>query len=233
MKRCVLLIVIFLSITAFRPVSAACGHHGFEVKGNPEEIIVACEALDGVITYFAEAGYEIEPIVTVSFQEEVWFEFDADTGDRLKVSGYFDLHRQLIGITRWDIDPATARRPWGLEWDPSVVASILQHELVHMAATTIMGDDHIRIGGAWHELIAYAVQFELMEPAMRDRILSAHDSVAPFDSPWAINQVIYGMDPDAFGLRAYLHARERGGMTFIQEILEGELEFFTGEIFPW
>jgi hypothetical protein len=100
MKRTALLIVIFFTLSAHQPTKAACGFDRVEVNGNAEEIAVACEALDGVLGYFAEAGYAIEPIVTVSFQEEVWYELDASTGRRLKVSGCFDLRRQTIEITR-------------------------------------------------------------------------------------------------------------------------------------
>jgi hypothetical protein len=236
LKRNRLLIVIFFTFLASLPASAACGFDRVDVDGNAEEIAVACEALDGVLAYFAGAGYAVDPVVTVSFQEEVWYEIEAGTGRRLKISGCYDLRRRSIEITRWSTDPSTARRPWGLEWDRAIVASILQHEFVHMAATTILGGDQARLGGAWHEFVAYAVQFELMEPAMRQRILATHPGLAPFESPWAINQLTYAAEPDAFGVQAYLYYRERGGSTYIREILEGEVVAGTGEtshICPW
>jgi hypothetical protein len=236
MKRNAHLIVILFILLASRPASAACGFDDVKVKGNAEEIAVACEALDGVLAYFVEAGYAIEPIVTVSFKEEVWYELDASTGRRIKVSGCFDLRRREIEITRWTIDPATARRPWGLEWNRPIVASILKHEFVHMATTTILAEDHMRLGGAWHEFVAYAVQFALMEPAMRERVLASHKTLAPFESPWAINQLTYAAEPDIFGLRSYLYAQERGGIALIKQILENEVAAGTGEtshICPW
>jgi hypothetical protein len=84
--------------------------------------------------------------------------------------------------------------------------------------------------------VAYAVQFALMEPSMRDRILARYPTTTPFASPWAISQMTYAAEPDSFGLRAYLYAEERGGIAFIKEILENEVEFGTGEtshICPW
>ena len=64
---------------------------------------------------------------------------------------------------------------------------------------------------------------------MRDRILARHATIMPFESPWAVNQMTYAAEPDIFGLRAHLYAQERGGMAFIREIFENEVEFGTGE----
>jgi len=236
MRRHVLLTALFCFMTASQPATAACGYDLVEVAGDEEEIAVACVALDGVLGYFAAAGYAVEPVVTISFQDEVWYELDASTDSRLQVSGCFDMRLSRIEITRWKIDPATERRPWGIEWDKPIVASILQHELVHMATTAVLGEQHIRLGGAWHEFVAYAVQFALMESSMRDRILARHPTIRPFESPWEVNQMTYAAEPDIFGLRAHLYARERGGMAFIREIFENEVEFGTGEtshICPW
>jgi hypothetical protein len=236
MGRFARVIAILVVICAPRAASAACGHERVEVFGSAREIAVACVALAGVLDYFARAGYAVEPEVTVSFQDEVWYDYEGGAGRRIKISGCYDLRRRAIEITRWTADPVTARRPWGQEWGRPMVASILQHEFVHMAATAVLGDGHYRLGGAWHEFVAYAVQFELMDVAMRNEILAANAGLAPFDSPWAVSQLTYAAAPDAFGLRAYLYARERGGMAFIKEVLENETELGTGEtshICPW
>jgi hypothetical protein len=236
MGRYARVVAILVILCAPRAANAACGHERVEVHGSAQEIAVACVALADVLAYFARAGYAVEPEVTVSFQDEVWYEYEGGAGRRVKVSGSYDLRRRTIEITRWTIDPATARRPWGQEWGQPIVASILQHEFVHMAATTILGEGRYRLGGAWHEFVAYAVQFELMDGEMRDAILTAHLDLAPFDSPWAVSQLTYAAAPDAFGLRAYLYAQERGGMAFIKEILENKAELATGEtshISPW
>jgi hypothetical protein len=237
MRRQMLLTALSGFLSAAQPAIAACGHDLVAVAGDEEEIAAACVALDGVLDYFAAAGFAVEPVVTISFQDEVWYDLDASTGRRVKVSGCFDMRRAMIEITRWNIEPATERRPWGVEWGKPIVASILQHELVHMATIAVLGDQqHMRLGGAWHEFVAYAVQFELMEPSMRERILAGHPTVTPFESPWAANEMTYAAEPDNFGLRAYLYAQERGGMAFIKEILESRVEVGTGEtshICPW
>lgn len=236
MSRYLLPAVVFFMLSTFPTVAAECGHDSVEVSGDDEEIAVACGALDGVLAYFAEAGYIVVPTVTISFQDEVWFEPEAGGGPRLKVSGCFDMRRATIEITRWKVEPASERRPWGVAWDRPIVASILQHELVHMATTSVLAEHHFRLGGAWHEFVAYAVQFALMEPEMRDRILADHATIAPFEMPWAVSPLSYAANPDAFGLRAYLYAQERGGMAFIRQILKDEVEDGTGEtshICPW
>jgi len=236
MGRCGLVIAAFFILALPQQALAACGYDLVEVVGDEEEISVACEALDGVLGYFAEAGYTVEPVVTISFQDEVWYDVDADEGRRIKVSGCFDMRRAAIEITRWKVEPAIDRRPWGMAWDRPIVASILQHELIHMATIAVLAEQHARLGKAWHEFVAYAIQFELMAPAMRDRILSDHHTVAPFETPWAVNEMTYAADPDIFGLRSFLFARQRGGMAFIKEIFEHRVEIGTSDtshICPW
>ena len=46
--------------------------------------------------------------------------------------------------------------------------------------------------------------------------------------------IVYGADPDAFGVSAYLYAEANGGAKFIRQILAKEVPFGTGEFeFYW
>ncbi len=214
----------------------SCGYQHVSVTGTEEAVAVACEALEDVIGYFAGIGLAIEPEVRIIFRDEVFVDLPAPSARRLKVSGCYDSITRTIQITDWNIAPRAERRPWGLAWDKRIVRSVLEHELVHMAAITILGGRSGQLGGAWHEFIAYAIQFELMDEDMRNAVVANHPGLAPFDSPWNISQSTYAADPDSFGLRAWLHMRANGGGDFIRAILEGQAETGMGEtshICPW
>lgn len=208
-----------------QPALADCGAAGVEVVGTDEEVAVACDALDDVRDYFGRLGFTLEPSVEISFQEEVLLE--VDEGDDYRVSGCFIAPLHRIEVTSWTSASQAERRPWGVDWGREIVASITRHELVHMAISEVLGEQDQRVGVPWHEFIAYAVQFELMDPTLRGRILESYADLSPFTSPDHVNVFLHGADPDAFGVRSYLYAQERGGIDFIRSILAGDVSFDT------
>ena len=207
------------------PALADCGADGVKVSGTAEEVAVACDALADVRDYFGRLGYTLEPSVKISFEEEVLL--DVDQGDDYRVSGCFNAPLHEIEVTSWTSASQAERRPWGIEWGREIVASITRHELVHMAISEVLGEQDKRVGVPWHEFIAYAVQLELMDPALRNKILEKYSDLSPFASPDHVNVFLHGADPDAFGVRSYLYAQEHGGIEFIRHILSGEVSFDT------
>lgn len=95
----------------------------------------------------------------------------------------------------------------------------LRHELVHVAVWHFLGAAAKSLPREWDEFIAYAVQLELMEPKLRDKVLASFSSVRAFDSAAEVNEFLYGMDPEAFAVAAYRTYRQGGGIRFISELL--------------
>lgn len=208
----------------------ACGYEGVAVEGDARAVGVACAALEAVADYFELLGYPIEPQVRIAFQDEVSIALKGTGADELKVSGCYDPRIRTVRITDWRAGTRPDRRPWGLPLDEAMIRSVLVHELVHMAVIDVLGEGSgARLGGAWHELVAYAIQLTLMPEAMRADILARHPDLEPFSSPWEINQATYASDPDRFALRAYLHCQAHGGEVFFRAILAGEVQTGMGE----
>lgn len=208
----------------------ACGYPGVAVDGDARAVGVACVALTAVADYFERLGNPIEPQVRISFQDEVWITLEGTGADRLKVSGCYDPRIRTVRITDWRTGTRPDRRPWGLPLDEAMIRSVLVHELVHMAVIDLLGEGSAaRLGGAWHEFVAYAIQLTLMPEAMRAQILARHLDLAPFSSPWEINQATYASDPDRFALRAFLHMQAHGGEALLRAILAGEVQTGMGE----
>ena len=196
--------------SAPQPVRAECGIASVSVDGTPLEIAATCAALAEVTAFFAELGLVFEPAFSLSFLEEVFFEFEGAPGappHRVYVLGYYDRSRKAIHLTKSDSALREERRPWGLPWGAELWYSVLQHELVHMAAVEILGCGQRRLCGAWMEFVAYAVQFELMPPAMRDDILARHADLPTFASTWEVNAFRHAFDPDAFGIMSQIAVR--------------------------
>lgn len=237
MRSCwALRIAAFLVAMAFPVLThAECGYDRLSVRGSSDEQTAACAAMRDVLAYFAQMGFNFTPDLTIAFSEQVFIElFDPNRASapmKIQVSGYFNSARRLIEIASPASPHMGHRKPWGLPWTPEIVYSILRHELAHAALHQAMGESLVRVSKAWIEYIAYAVQIELMDESLRSRVLANYPDAAPFETPERVNQMIYGYDPDAFGVRAYLHARERGGAQFIRLLARKETAFDLGEIF--
>jgi hypothetical protein len=214
--------VAFLLVSTTHEARADCGQPGVKIIGSLEEQESACEALLTVMTRFRNLGYEFEPVVTIRFRDRVFCNFGSnDSRDECltEVSGFYDFRRKLVEITSADSPFREDRRPWGMKWGKELSFSILQHELAHMSIGEILGTDFANLSQPWHELLAYAIQFDLMDPAMRDEILRTYRSALAFERPEQVNPLIHAMDPDAFAVRSYLYMKENGGDALIRDIL--------------
>lgn len=216
---------------------AACGHNGVSVAGTAEEIADACRALEEVLSYFKKIGFQLDPEVSISFQDQVYIDMYLQTYGpagkepvgREEVSGTFNSNRKELQITSGRRELRRERRPWGIEWGQPIAYSILQHELAHAVVAGLLGSEYQKLGKAWHEFIAYAVQFDLMDRGLKSAVLANYPHAQPFAFPASVNSIVHCADPDAFGVSAYLYTEANGGAPFIGRILAKQVPFGTGE----
>ncbi|TAJ81806.1 DUF6639 family protein [Reyranella sp.] len=189
---------------------STCGYKAVVViyRGTAE-LAAACDALNEVTAYFRAIGFEAAPVVSVEFADRP----ADDTG----AHGYFDRPGARVVVYR-----AGAVRPWSLSWNLAVAASFLRHELVH-AMVWRVGKEPNRLPREWHEFIAYAIQLDLMDPNILERVLASQADVQPFDELIAVNEFTYGMGPEAFAVAAYKTYRARGGAQLVRQLLAGKL----------
>lgn len=211
-----------------------CGYEGVSIEGTSIELERSCAALDQVLAAFKAMDVRVEPSFRLLFKEKVFIDLVDDpmalteARGAVQVSAFFDDRHKRIEMTSFD-SPREGRHPWGIEWRTELKDSILHHELAHMATSVALGNNYANLGKAWHEFIAFAVEFEVMDPSLRQQVLINNPDVDPFTSDTEVNEFIYGFDPDQFGLRAYLTARANGGMEFIGRILAGDTSFKSAE----
>jgi hypothetical protein len=225
------IVITVLAATGFviasGPARAACGFEHLSVTGTAEEEADACRAARDVLAWFEDLGFAVEPSFRVVFADRVVIDmFDAAGGDltgTAEVSGYFDARRDEVRVTSGRRDLRRSRRPWGIEWGRPIAYSILQHELVHAVTADLLGDDYSRSGHAFHEYVAYVIQFDLMEADLRARILAAHPEFEPFPGREAINGLVHAANPEAFGLRSHLFAKTPDGRLLLGQILGREI----------
>lgn len=181
----------------------------------PAELDGSCAAWREVAGYFHKIGFTDIGSVSIVFAERV-----PQASSQLQLShGYFDAARSRIVIYR-----STPAKAWGLAWTPEIALSFLRHELVHTSIWTILRSRSAHLRREWHEFLAYAIQFEMMEPAPRDKVLDGFHEVLAFTHLGEINEFTYGMNPEVFAVAAYKTYLARGGSEFVRGVLRDEIE---------
>lgn len=195
--------------------TANCRPHSVAVvHDDPSELTAACKAFSDIVAYFGDIGFAVPAEVSIRFAEPA---SGASTGHS-PVHGLFDALRSEIVIYR-----ATDTKPWGQAWSPKFVASFLRHEIAHLAIWQAAKANRKPLRTEWHEFIAYAIQLDLMDPELRTIVLAAHADVRAVGNLTEINEFSYGMNPQAFAVLAYKTYLERGGATFVRQLLKSEI----------
>lgn len=190
-----------------------CGRRDLAVtSASSRQLDEVCAALDEVQAFFAAIGFKVDPQVTIVFRKDT----EGDAGDRHTHGNYNAVTRTIKLYERQQA------RPWGEAW-PHVAATYLRHEVIHAAVVQLLASGKPDLPLEWHEFIAYAIQFELMESAVRERILERYASVVPVSALTEINRFTYGLaDPDTFAVLAYRSYHAFGGSDLIRRLLAFE-----------
>lgn len=193
--------------------AGACSRGNVVVQlATPQQVRAACEAIADVLMYFEGIGFRIDLQVTIAFRGDV----DAE-GAHKHTHGSYDPAARAIRLYARE-----QARPWGEAWH-DVSGSFLRHEVTHAAVVQILGMRGPALPREWHEFVAYAVQLELMEPAIRDRILERYSEVVPVRALTEINSFTHGLaDPDAFAMLVFKSYRRFGGRDLVRRLLTAE-----------
>jgi len=188
-----------------------CGDYAVIIENaSPAETAAVCHALIDITAYFGAIGFDLAPRVTIRFVERA--------SDAVHyVHGYFDdLHSQIV------IGRQSDTKNWGLVWNDKLAYAFLCHEIAHFATWKILSNARVRLRPEWHELIAYAIQFELMDSEIRTKILTTNTTVQASKSFFEINEFISRMDPDRFAVIAYKTYRDNGSENFVARLLRAD-----------
>lgn len=192
-----------------------CGFHGVSITyGDAAELEAACGALADIVAWFQHAGFDITPRISLRFADRSV----ARSFGQISSHGYFDAPQLRIVVHR-----TSDVSPWGLPWSRGLAVSFLHHELAHMAVWQITGGDIARLRREWHEFIAYAVQFDLMDRVLRAELLATQEHVHAFDQLLQVNELTYHMNPEVFAIAAYKTYLAKGGPQFVGQLLRAEI----------
>lgn len=114
-----------------------------------------------------------------------------------------------------------ANSPFGVAMDEALYVSFVVHEVAHAIADQHFVPDRPRLLA--HEYIAYATQLSSIDEQLRTRILSRYP-VQGFANLSELSSIYYGLDPNRFGVKAYLHFRDAPDRRqLLHGLLSGEI----------
>jgi hypothetical protein len=109
---------------------------------------------------------------------------------------------------------------FGIPIDRELYRSLVSHEVAHAVAAYNFKIPAPSIQAK--EYIAYITQFSIMEPVLRERVLSQFPGEA-FEGEWQMSTTIYMFDCMAFGVRAFRHfLKLSNGHDYLHAILNGK-----------
>ncbi|MEQ9316438.1 MAG: hypothetical protein RLN72_11350 [Henriciella sp.] len=184
------------------------------VHADPAELDLACAALGDIVSFFQSIDFNIAPTGALQFADRA---ID-HTSEGFTAHGFFDAPQSRIVIFR-----TSNVSPWGQQWSSNLAGSFLRHELAHMAIWEVVNRNGVALRPEWHEFIAYAIQFDLMESDLRDLLFATRADARPFEDLLQVNEFISRMDPELFALAAYETYLVRGGKQFVGQLLRAEV----------
>lgn len=225
MIRKISVVVIVILLFCISPAFAEtcdCGRDNVEIVYTKLiEAELVCRAINTVEKFFSDLGYQKKPSVKIVFQEAVYCKYFANN-DPIRVYGHFDVSNMTIYISSWGTDylHKGSRDCFGLPIDLVFHESVIVHELAYLytASNTVS-----KLGPAVYEYIAYVTQIAMLPENYRQEVLEHNSDITGFDYEQQINSILHSGSPHKFGIKSYLHFKNKGPAIF-HRIIKGEFD---------
>ena len=182
---------------------------------------LACAGAADAVGFLAQQGFTVDTVMQIDIRDIVFLH--AQEKPSFRVLGQFDADLNLILVTSTagQRQMAAEKPIFGVPYDEALFRSVVAHEVAHaIAEDNFQMTEPSRLA---HEYIAYIVQIATMPARLRYQVFD-HHQVPAFDSEVEINPMVYGLNPDVFAVKSYLHFRRPGvGVTFLQTLLNRDL----------
>lgn len=185
-----------------------------EVSSQDRNLV--CEAAKKARAFFRIHGIEIQRKIRIqSHQDEI--------KNHANHIGLYRANRDHIDMVTLDHarHHCSEKPPFDIRMDEGLYVSFVIHEVAHAIA-----DQNITRSASSRvvqEYLAYVTQFSTMERRAQQKILQKY-RVSPFNGVEDMSLTYYQLDPNAFGVKSFLHyqtLQDKSG--FIQGLLSGTI----------
>lgn len=197
-------VILLGLIVATAPGVAATPCAGTRVSvaaDNADDARFACRGVVEAVDFLAERGFAVRKPVFVEVVESI------DVVPGASVLGIYDPKADVVKVlARSAFSLGTpGDTVLGLPIDDSLYTSIFAHEVAHAVIYQNLGGQKLPF--AAHEYLAYAVQLATLSAPNRERVLARFPG-AEFTELEEVSEIVLGLDPDRFAVKAYQHFRK-------------------------
>jgi len=158
-----------------------------------------------------------------------------DTGIRNHPAyiGLYSAKKDRIDLLTLDYakHQCARQQPFGMPMNPALDTSFVAHEVAHAIADQNFANRDASLLA--HEYLAYVAQLMTMTSGLQAKILQRYD-LEPFASLEHMSLTYYGLNPNAFGVKAFLHYQSLPEQSqFIQDLLSGSIKPIIREAEWW
>lgn len=192
-------------------------------SGSAKDRALVCTGANRALTFFRSHGLEISSTIPVTLTDSAIINHGAHIG-------LYDARMKAIQFLSFAqaVRLCEKQSPFGTPMDEALYTSFATHEIAHaIADQNIRSPSNHRVV---QEYVAYVAQIATMDEQKRQDIMQRYD-VSAFAGPEEMSLIYYGLDPNAFGAKAYKHFQALADQTaFLHALLAGEIR--TGGS-PW
>lgn len=176
-----------------------------------------CSAAEKAIAFFHAHDIKIQRPIRIRLHQD---ELRNDANH----IGLYNISNGSIDIVTLDhaMNHCAEKPPFGVQMNATLYTSFIIHEVAHAIA-----DQNINRMTATRivqEYLAYVTQFATMDANARSNILQQY-RVAPFERVEDMSLTYYQLNPNAFGVKAFLHYQTLDDSSgFIEDLLSGAIK---------
>lgn len=225
MRKLSIFVILLLLTTSVLPASAAekrcVGTNTTVYAESANDIRLACAGAADAASFLSQLGLTVDTVMRVDVLDVISVQIWENSSFR--VLGEFDAKQNRIKVTSTDGQREMAKEKpiFGIPYDEAFFRGVVAHEVAHAIA-----DDNFQVAEPSrmaHEYIAYVVQLATMPARSRQQVLDHYQATA-FSTELEINPMIYGLNPDVFAVKSYLHfLKPDTGIAFVQRLLHRDL----------
>lgn len=181
-----------------------------------KEQTLVCNAAEKARGFFLTHGIEIKRKIHIRLHQE-------EIENHANHIGLYHAKKDLIDMVTLEHarHHCLEEPPFDIQMNEELYSSFVIHEISHAIADQNSGSTQSLIG---QEYLAYVAQFSTMEPSVKNKILREYN-IKPFASVEDMSLTYYELNPNAFGVKSFLHYQSlTDKSSFIQGLLSGSIK---------
>ena len=213
------------TLAAADPIAYQCADLPIRViSKSSKDLERVCAGAAKADAFFESHGIKIKNPIPIRLHESIINNHPAHIGLYDSKHNQIDLLSYQQTLQRCHEQP-----PFGVPMCEPIYISFIVHEISHAIAD--QNFQYRPVPLIAQEYLAYVAQFATMDSPSQADILQHYD-LEPYDSLESMSIIYYGLDPNAFGIKTFLHYQSLSNPgQFIRDLLSGAIKPKTKSLY--